>query len=302
MLAWRAGHITAPQAYGILDLNSSRVLIAGYGYVGSALARLLVDRGDTVWGLRRHVPRDDASGVRFIQADLEDEKSLRDLPAQLDQVVFCASAGGTNEEAYKRLYLNGLEAFLASLKNAPHVFFTSSTSVYAQLDGSWVDESSPTEPNSFAGRIMLQAEQLVQSQSLPSTVIRFGGIYGPERTRLIRVVDKNEVTPAQADNYTNRIHRDDCAGALAHLTTLAKAEPLYIGVDDSPALRSEVLAYIASELGKPTPPLGVADTSARGRSNKRCSNRSLKQSGYQFRYPSYRDGYSELIQAYLQPD
>jgi len=283
-------------------LDSLRVLIAGYGYVGSALAKLLIARGDTVWGLRRGAPLDDASGVRFIQADLEDARSLTELPQDLDWVVFCASAGGSNEEAYRRLYLEGLSALLASLNGGPRVLFTSSTSVYAQLDGSWVDESSPTEPHSFAGRIMLQAEARVTGHGLESTVIRLGGIYGPGRTRLVRVVDQNEVNPAQPDGYTNRIHRDDCAGALAHLTTLAEPKQLYIGVDDSPTLRSEVLAYIATELGKPTPPLGVAPASARGRSNKRCSNRSLKQSGYQFRYPSYQHGYSELIQDYLQSD
>jgi len=139
----------------------------------------------------------------------------------------------------------------------------------------------------------------------PAVVIRFGGIYGPGRTRLIDSVRAGTATrPAGPPLYTNRIHRDDCARVLEHLLFLPTPAPLYLAVDDDPAPLGEVLSWLATQIDVPEPPLAVSqplkpggrggDPAARARASKRCRHTRLRASGFQFRYPSYRDGYAAL--------
>jgi nucleoside-diphosphate-sugar epimerase len=128
-------------------------------------------------------------------------------------------------------------------------------------------------------------------------VVRFGGIYGPGRTRLIDSVRSGQAR-CEPGLYTNRIHRDDCAGVLEHLLALAAPAPLYIGVDDEPALQCEVLRWLAQQLGVPPPvPSGAPDDSRRRGGNKRCCNARLRASGYRLLYPSYCEGYTALLRA-----
>jgi nucleoside-diphosphate-sugar epimerase len=146
---------------------------------------------------------------------------------------------------------------------------------------------------------MLEAEQLLPECSFPSTSVRLGGIYGPGRTRLVDGLLRGEARYDPNDRaFTNRIHRDDCAGLLAHILDLPEPEPLYVGVDDEPAPLEAVLRWLAEQLGVPLPPPSPAapgDASRRNRSNKRCSNARLRASGYELAYPTYREGYAELI-------
>jgi nucleoside-diphosphate-sugar epimerase len=137
----------------------------------------------------------------------------------------------------------------------------------------------------------------VWGSAFPATVIRFGGIYGPSRTRLIDSLRAGSATcVAQPPLYTNRIHRDDCAAALAHLMTLAEPESLYLGVDDDPAPQCQVLGWLAARLGVAGPRVVAEQAAARGqRANKRCRNTRLRASGFRFRYPSYRDGYRAML-------
>jgi len=287
------------------------VLIAGCGYVGSALAaRLIGDagRGDRpVWGLRRR-PQGLPPGVRPLAADLADRESLdraleevRREGTPLASVVYAASAAGPTEAAYRAAYVDGprhlLDALVAARVRPERLLFTSSTSVYAQQDGSWVDEDSATEPEHFTGRVLLEGEALLAAGPFPAAALRLGGIYGPGRTRLLESVLAGEARlPAEGARWTNRIHRDDAAGALAHLLALPEIAPLYVGVDREPADRAEVLRWLARELGVPEPPVAEGASMGRGaRSNKRCSSARLQAAGYPFLYPTFREGYAPLV-------
>jgi nucleoside-diphosphate-sugar epimerase len=144
---------------------------------------------------------------------------------------------------------------------------------------------------------VFEGERILLGGLFPATVLRLGGIYGPGRTRLIDRVRRGlAVCTDGPPLYTNRIHRDDCAGALRHLMTLAEPASLYLGVDHEPAEQCEVLRWLARQLGvsppRLEPPLG---STPRRQSNKRCSNARLVASGYAFRYPGFRDGYSALL-------
>ncbi|MEM7587665.1 MAG: SDR family oxidoreductase [Acidobacteriota bacterium] len=275
-----------------------RVLIAGCGDVGTRLGLLLIERGHQVWGLRRHPDRLPPQ-LPGIAADLTDSAGLTRLPGDLDWVVTIVAADQSTEAAYRSAYVDGLRNVLAA--TASHgVVFVSSTSVYGQDDGGWVDEGSVTEPGGFRGRLMLQAEELALTAERRSVVVRFGGIYGPGRTRLIDSVRSGEAVCFDDPKvYTNRIHVDDCAGSLEHILHLPEPRNLYLGVDHEPAADGTVKRWLARQLGVPEPPSAADRPGVRRRAagNKRCSNQRLAASGYAFRYASFREGYRKLLEA-----
>jgi nucleoside-diphosphate-sugar epimerase len=276
----------------------ARVLIAGCGYVGTALAARLIVEGHQVWTLRRSraaPPR----GAVALCADLTDVDSLR-LPPRLDNVFYTASADRTDDRSYRSAYVDGLRYLLAALDGHPvrRIVFTSSTGVYAQSHGEWVDEDSPVEPTRFSGERLLEGERLLRLVRFPATVVRFAGIYGPGRARLIERVRKGEAAiPRGGPVYANRIHRDDCVGVLRYLMMLERAGPLYVAADEEPAETAVVLRWIAERLGVQPPNVDPLEEGARyGRTtNKRVRSTRLLASGYRFRYPTFREGYGELI-------
>ncbi len=146
----------------------ARVLIAGCGYVGTALAASLAVERHEVWTLRRS-PTPPPRGVTGIRADLTDVDALRRLPPRLDNVFYTASADGTDDRSYRSAYVDGLRHLLAALDGHPvrRMVFTSSTGVYAQSHGEWVDEDSPTEPTGFSGNRLLEGERLLRARTLP---------------------------------------------------------------------------------------------------------------------------------------
>ncbi len=276
-----------------------RVVIAGCGDVGSALAARLARRGHEVWGLRRSSAPLPA-GVRLLTADLGDRSSLAVLPPELDFVVYTAAADGRSDEAYRQAYVEGPANLLATLEiqgqKPRRLFFTSSTAVYGQTNGEWVKEDSPTEPTSFSGRRLLEGEELFLNGPFPATVVRLAGIYGPGRTWLIDQVRSGEARRWPGPpRYTNRIHRDDCAGLLDHLLVQPAPPTVVVGVDEEPAERGEVLSFIAARLGLPRPSLGEGASPAVRSGNKRCSNARMVEIGYRYAYPSYREGYGEML-------
>jgi len=279
-----------------------KVLIAGCGYVGSALARLLRESGHDVWALSR-TPGGQPDGVRAFAADLTEPASLKNLPPGLDAVVYAASADGFSEDAYSAAYVTGPRHLLAALEEQGQkpgrVVFTSSTGVYGQGGGEWVDESSAAEAEHFSGAVLRRGEEVFLGGPFPAVIARLGGIYGPGRTRLIDRVRSGEATCAEGGaSYTNRIHRHDAAGAIAHLLALEEPRDVYLVVDRDPAERCEVLRWIAARLGVEPPETVAADGTRRAqRSNKRVSSERLVASGYEHRYPTFREGYGEMIEA-----
>jgi len=278
----------------------ARVLVVGCGYVGSALAARLVGDGHEVFGLRRS-ESDLPAGVSLVRADVTDTRTLRaSLPASIDQVFYTAAADGSSEAAYRAAYVDGLRNVVAATREAGalprRLIVTTSTAVYAQDAGEWIDEESATEPTRFQGRILLESEAVAFGSGIPAVAVRFGGIYGPGRTRLIDQVRRSEASlPARA-TYTNRIHRDDCAGVLRHLMNVETPSRVYVGVDRDPADYREVVTWLADRLSAPAPRVEGAEagTGARG---KRCRSDRLVASGYRFAYASFRDGYDSMIRA-----
>lgn len=270
------------------------VLIAGCGDVGNALGRRLIEDGANVWGVRRRV---DALGPRIEpwRIDLTDRATYGAPPAAFDTVFFTASADRRDEAAYRAIYVDALRDLLEHLRAADcpleRVFFTSSTAVYGQSNGEWVDETSATEPTGFNGAILLEAEALVNDAAETGVNVRLSGIYGPGRLRLVRKVWDGEARAT--DGWTNRIHVEDCGGVLHHLMALDQPAPLYLGTDDQPVTTKDVVTWMAGELGRPAPEPGET-----ARLNKRCRNARLRESGYEFTYPTFREGYVDIVRGF----
>jgi nucleoside-diphosphate-sugar epimerase len=277
---------------------SQRALVAGAGYVGTALAERLLALGYEVTVLRRSDAPAPAGARRF-RADLTAPGSLAALP-EADVVFYLASADARSEAAYAAAYVSGVSRLALRLARqaAPprRLLYVSSTAVYGQQGGEWVDEESATEPLDFTGRRLLEGEAAARGAPFPCTVLRLAGIYGPGRVSLLDRVRSGAAR--STPRFTNRIHRDDAAAALAHLASLEEAPPTVVGVDCAPAPAAEVLAWLAERLGVEGPsPANSTERPASGRSmaNKRCSNALLLAGGFRFRYPTYREGYQSLL-------
>lgn len=279
------------------------MVIAGCGYVGNALAQILLSLDHEVFGIRRDASKL-ASGVKGISGDLSQPESLGPAPKRVEYAVFAVGADGGTEQAYRKAYLDGLAGFLEWLadegQRPRRIVMTSSTSVYGQRRGEHIDEKSPTHPTQFRGETLLASEGLLAASGIPSVVVRLGGIYGPRRTSMIDRARDGKLRLRPQEHFTNRIHRDDAAGLIHHLLFHDAPAPLYLGVDNESAEEGEVYRWLAKQVGGPTPEDEVeGEPSGRRRTagSKRCSNQLARESGYAFYYPTFREGYGELIEA-----
>ncbi|UWG49745.1 Nucleoside-diphosphate-sugar epimerase [Halalkaliarchaeum sp. AArc-CO] len=291
------------------------VAIVGCGYVGIELGQRLLDEGFSVAGVRRSPEGLEAvsnAGLEPIRADVTDPESLKALP-DADAVVFAASSGGRGADAARRVYVEGVEATIeeyASRESTPdRLVYTSSTGVYGDHGGEWVDETTPLEPESERGRVLVAAERIAlettAEHGIDGTVARFAGLYGPGRYRLERYLE-GPVT----EGYLNMVHRDDAAGAVAFLLTEALAGGHVVTVvDDEPVDRWTFADWLAGECGVDPPAKRTVEERLAGeelsasrrrriRANKRCSNDRLRGFGYEFDYPTFREGYRPALAAY----
>ena len=275
-----------------------RILIAGCGRIGQALGSRLAAGGAEVFGLRRR-PEGLPEGITPIAADLEDPATLAEaLPTELDTVYYIVTPGSYDDDGYRRAFVDGLDNLAGVLRRHPapprRLVFVSSTAVYGQQDGEWIDEDSPTEPPRFSGQRLLAGEAIAAEGPWEAVIARYGGIYSAERDMLIGKARRGE--PCLHHSYTNRIHAEDVVGSLIHFADPAVPAGIYLGVDDAPVTQCEVLDFIAAELGLPAPPRAEgAGPDRRGVGSKRGDNRKLRASGYVLRYPTYREGYRAIL-------
>jgi nucleoside-diphosphate-sugar epimerase len=277
----------------------AKILIAGCGYVGCELATLLLSQGHVIYAIKRR-PENLPAGVNPLALDLVTFQAGSLPLVDIDYVFYLAAADQSSEPSYRHAYYMGLANLIAQLKiqgqRPKRIFFSSSTAVYAQSNGEWVNEDSATEPDNFKGEILLAAEDLLLGAAFPGCVVRFGGIYGPGRWHLLQTVTQAKAKLNATPIYTNRIHLADCAGLLAYLMSYTELKSVYLGVDSEPTLKNEVLLWLAAQLKVALPGLEtLPETEPHVRSNKRCSNHRLLQTGYPFRYPNFRLGYLSQI-------
>ena len=282
-------------------MSAPSVLIAGCGDVGSRLAKQLLVSGWEVHGLRRNISRL-PEGVIGVAGDLFNKDCPDTWPiGAVDYLVYCAAATDHDEAGYRAAYVEGLQHVLEWLGDYGQVpkrlLFVSSSSVYGQQEGEWVDETSPAVAAGFSGQVMLEAEQVALTSGIAASIVRLTGIYGPGRERLLTQIREGYHVATEPPLYGNRIHSDDAAGLLAYLLEANERgvalDDVYIGVDDAPAPLAEVVGWLREYLGVTE---WAEDASVRRAGSKRCSNARAKALGWAPQYPSYREGYAAILE------
>ena len=209
-------------------------------------------------------------------------------------IIHCASTAGGGAESYRRVYFYGAKNLIQILQ--PNRFiFTSSTSVYAQTNGEWVDEDSAARPEHETGRILRETEVFVRQSG--GIVARLAGIYGPGRSALLRKFLTGEARlENDGERYQNQAHRDDIAAALLHLAKSPDDPGLANVTDDEPLTQRECYEWLAAKLQRPMPPsVKRAGERKRGASNKRVSNRRLRGLGWEAKFPTFPLGMERSV-------
>jgi nucleoside-diphosphate-sugar epimerase len=278
-----------------------RILIAGCGYVGQATADLFYTSG---WKVEGWVNSEKSAAklstkpysVFAVNIAEPAQVSARAVAVDaFDAVIHCVSSRGGDANVYRQIYLNGARNLLDRFVEA-RMLFTSSTSVYAQRDGSWVTEESETFPERGTGRILLETEKLILTSG--GIAARLAGIYGPGRSALLsKFLAGSAIIDAETDRFVNQVHRDDIAAALfLLLDRQSTTGEIYNVVDDQPILQSECYRWLAKKLHRPIPPIGRSTSiSKRGPSNKRVNNAKLRRLGWSPRYPTFAEAMERSI-------
>ena len=234
-----------------------------------------------------------------VTALVGDAVRLERLPAVQD-VVCCVSPGrsGRTPEGYRRAYVDvpaHLVALARSSGGCRRLVLVSSTGVYGADDGRVVDDSTTANPSHWRGEILLEGERAALDGEGVAfrevLVLRCAGIYGPGREALLRSVRGGD--SGRVGRWTNRIHNEDAARAVAFLLEVPDPGPsprVFLGVDDEPSDDWEVRAWIAAQLG-----LEVPDCVSVDARNKRCVATRLRALGWEPSFPSYREGYGAML-------
>ncbi len=271
-----------------------RLLIAGCGDLGTRLGQRWIARGGQVVALRRNVAGLPAAFERH-SVDLAGPLPAGVLPDRLDAVAWLATPDARTPDAYRRIYVDGLQRLLDRLPSAPtRLLLASSTAVYGEDAGEWVDEDTPATPRGFNGEVLLEAEAAVHRAASHASVARLSGLYGPGRDRLWRRARAGE---RGAPRWGNRIHVDDAAAALDALLSHDAAPRRVCISDDQPQRDDVVLDDLRRLLGLPAlPPRPAAPESG-----KRVSNALLRRLGIALRFPDHLAGYAALLPAQRDP-
>ena len=236
-------------------MKHSSVLIVGCGDIGIRTGGLLMAQGWGVAGVRRDSSKLPAEFFAYA-ANYTQSASLDFIaPLEPDFVLATFNPADRTPAGYKAGFQTAMSHLISGLgSHRPrHILMVSSTRVFAEARGGWVDDDSPLTDDDPCALAIIAAEQQLLASGHNASVVRFAGIYGIPGSRLMLRVRSGELSHSEPVSYTNRIHRDDCAGFLAHLLQLVDVgktiEPLYIGVDDEPAPRYEVEAWLARAMG-----------------------------------------------------
>lgn len=291
-------------------MAQEKLWIFGCGDLGARLALQLNRQEYTVYGVRRNplvalANKRRADAVNWRRGDATRKEDIEGHLTQGADVVLATFTPSDNTQgAYHRAYIDtatALAEVLPNLARPPRLLiWVSSTRVYGQCGDQFIDEQTAPVPSGYQGDILLAAEEIIRNAVPTTCVVRFAGIYGPGRDRLLSQVRAGRCAPPQPPQYSNRIHVDDCIGFLIHLMEQQKRgrspEQLYIGADCAPVPMHELQRWLVKAMGYSSAHLReIVQTSERR--SKKLSNRRMLASGYEMKYPDYRAGYSALLES-----
>jgi nucleoside-diphosphate-sugar epimerase len=278
-------------------------LVVGHGYLGSRVAKLWQSQGDTVFVTTRDpqkVAALEASGLRPIVCDVANPASLVPRLPEVNTVVYAVGFDPSGDKGMREVCVGGLKNVLNALPaSTKRVIYISTTGVYGQDDGSWINEDSPCQPSRESGRVFLEAEEALQTHAFgqQTIILRLAGIYGPGRIPSAEDLRVGKAIQASANAYLNLIHVDDAAQIVVAVEAHAKPPRTYLVADGHPVVRREFYSEVSHIFR--TPPLlfeaPTAGVARRGNTSKRVSNaRLLSEVSVEFKYRTYREGLSAI--------
>jgi nucleoside-diphosphate-sugar epimerase len=286
---------------------SVSTLIIGCGYLGQRLGARLVRDGGRVYGTVRSPARAEEiaeAGIEPIIADVLRPETLDRLP-ESDRVFYAVGFDRSAGAAMREVYVEGLRNVLDRLPlSVRRLVYASSTGVYGQTGGEWVDEGSMTDPGHESGRVVLEAEGRVRawadSRGASAVILRFAGLYGPGRIVRRAMLERGEPIPGDPEKFLNLIHIDDAAQAAAAALDADAPAPIYLVADDRPVTRREYYSVAARIIGAAEPrferPRPGSPESARDATNKRVGNGRMKAGlGVVLSYPDMMTGLAAAL-------
>lgn len=310
-------------------IDESDVLVVGAGYLGKQVAKIATQQGAKVYSTTRQINRMESlskAGFHPVRYDWTDQSTFGNLPlgrlSAAARVVVSVSYDTQSRLSRYESQFGGLQNLLRILPLDARICYISTTGVYHQTDGRWVDETSPTHPIRLGGRVHLQAEQLLHSARPYSawTVLRLAGIYGPGRVPRVADVIAGRPIESAENGFLNLIHVTDAARSIIAawklMANVSASQPvgmqsrLYVVGDNAPVLRGDFYREIARQchvapprfapLDRSTPGQSDLDPSVSARirsdSSKRVWNRKLRRDLLPLlNFPDYRCGLADVL-------
>ena len=297
------------------------VIIFGCGYLGTALAKHLLNQGVRVAALTRNAEKAaylrkmvaelrtgyKQAAIEVIEGDLDSNDWHGRVEGRYEAAVNCVSSAGGGLAGYQKSYVDGQRSILEWSKSQSirSYIYTSSTSVYPQDDGVLIDESADTSGAPATGQLLLKSEaMLAKSDIFPKWyVLRLAGIYGEGRHFLLNQIRqaKGEI-PGSGEYEMNMIHLEDIISAICAALCGEAASDVYNITDDAPTIKAEVMAYLAEAMELPKPVFNPKKVSERlkrrgGRMPHRyVSNKKARVAlEWNPNFPSFREGYASLL-------
>lgn len=297
-----------------------RLFVVGCGYIGSAVVAGAVARGWQVTALTRNAEKAARlraqQGIEVIVADLDSSGWHDEISPEGVSVVNCVSSGGGGVEGYRKSYYEGMKSLLdwADEGGVRTILYTSSTSVYPDSDGGWIDEKTPIAPSTPMNAVLIETEDLLRAAVdsgavFSGAVMRLAGIYGPGRHYLLDTLRKGvDKIPGVGDYYLNLIHRDDAAEALlVALESRIEGFSVWNLADGAPSMKEAIVGWSAKRLDLPMPAFSPELVTARMQrrlfANGRPPNRRIAaqkiqaELGWKPRHGSFTSGYEAIIEA-----
>ena len=280
-----------------MEIKNKKLLVIGCGKLGQKLGLLAKKTPLDLLGFKRK--KITSTNIRIEQQDIFDKSFFDKVKIHSPNfILYSLSADEQSEKSYRRNYIEGLKQVIKSIKyinNFQHLFFVSSTSVYGDNNDQFIDEFSETSPKNFRGTILLEAENLLNTVKFNNTVLRLSGIYGSGRNYMIKLSQDAESWP-KVDRWTNRINEDDAANFIIFLLNQCLQgeipEKLYLLTDKEPVTLFRLLNWIRQNLNLKNK-INITSDPILGKRLRSSIIPSLK---FEYKYPTYKQGYKELIQ------
>lgn len=280
-------------------------LILGCGYLGRRVSRAWLADGREVAAVTRSPLRAEElgrAGIRPIVADVTRPETLASLP-RAETVLYSIGFDPRRGPSRRDVTVRGLQNVLEALDGETgRLIYTSTTGVIGDHRGAWVDEATECRPVREAGRLALEAEELLRGHPLGSRaiIVRLAGLYGPGRIPKLADIQAGRPVAAPEGSFLNLIHVDDAVKVILAAESKATLPRTYLASDGSPTGHREFYREIARRLGaRPlqfTSPAPGSRAAAAALGNKRVSNRRmLEELEIELRFPSFRQGLAAIL-------